>query len=159
MLIADDTGFLEKGGERRADALIAAVPPRSWQTISAVAGAHGWREYDWARIPVRTGWRPGRGHGCWPAARSATRPAYYACYGPGRSSTADLAWVQAPCHIAEGAWPWWGWPSGDGRYGFVSTALSKKDATAPFASSGAFGLVLHWPLCLPDVYLGTSPAP
>ena len=48
---------------------------------------------------------------------------------------------------------------GDGRYGFVSTALSRKDATAPFASSGAFGLVLHWPLCLPDVYLGTYPAP
>jgi len=51
------------------------------------------------------------------------------------------------------------WPSGDGRYGVVSTALSKKDSNAPFASSGAFGLVLHWPLCGPDVNLGTFPAP
>jgi SRSO17 transposase len=49
------------GGERRADALIAAVPARAWQTISAGAGAHGPREYDWARIPVRPGWARGRG--------------------------------------------------------------------------------------------------
>jgi len=32
-------------GERRADALIAAVPARAWQQISAGAGAHGPREY------------------------------------------------------------------------------------------------------------------
>ena len=42
-------------GERRGDALIAAVPPRAWQTISAGAGAHGPREYHWARIAVRAG--------------------------------------------------------------------------------------------------------
>jgi len=41
-------------GERRVDDLIAAVPPRSWQTISAGAGAHGPREYDWARVRVVT---------------------------------------------------------------------------------------------------------
>ncbi len=42
--------------------------------LSAGAGAHGPREYDWARIPVRTGaWRPGRGH--WLLARrSRQRP-------------------------------------------------------------------------------------
>jgi hypothetical protein len=28
-------------GERRADELIAAVPARAWQKISAGAGAHG----------------------------------------------------------------------------------------------------------------------
>jgi hypothetical protein len=50
------------------------------------------------------------------------------------------------------------WPSDDGRYCSLSTELNKKDATAPFASSGAFGLVLHWPLCGPDVYLGPYPA-
>jgi hypothetical protein len=60
-----------------------------------------------------------------------------------------------PCQ--RGTWPV-GWPSGDGRYGFVSTAPNRKDATAPFASSGAFGLVLHWPLCGPDLYLGPYPA-
>jgi hypothetical protein len=46
-------------GERRADALIAALPSRSWQRISAGAGAgaHGPREYNWARLPVRVGWK------------------------------------------------------------------------------------------------------
>jgi SRSO17 transposase len=82
-------------GERRADHLIAAVPPRAWQKISAGAGAHGPREYHWARIPVRPGWKRGRGY--WLLARrSLADPkeiAYYACYGPRRSSTADLAWT------------------------------------------------------------------
>lgn len=92
-------------GERRADDLIAAVSPRSWQQISAGAGAHGPREYDWARIAVRrAGCKPGRGH--WLLARrSLSNPeqvAYYACYGPRRSSTADLAWTAGSrWHIEE----------------------------------------------------------
>ena len=88
-----------------ADALIAAVPARGWQRISAGAGAHGPREYDWARIPVRVGQKRGRGH--WLLARrSISDPAeiaYYACYGPRRSSTADLAWIAGSrWHIEEG---------------------------------------------------------
>ncbi len=92
-------------GEQRADALIAAAPPRAWQRLSAGAGAHGPRESDWARIPVRTGaWRPGRGH--WLLARrSLSDPddiAYYACYGPRRSTVADLAWIAGSrWHIEE----------------------------------------------------------
>jgi SRSO17 transposase len=82
-------------GEQRADTLIAALPSRSWQKISAGAGAHGPREYDWARIPVRAGWKRGRGY--WLLARRSLGDpgeiAYYACYGPRRSSTADLAWT------------------------------------------------------------------
>jgi SRSO17 transposase len=82
-------------GERRADDLIAALPARAWQKISAGAGAHGPREYHWARIAVRAGQKRGRGH--WLLARrSLAEPgeiAYYACYGPRRSSTADLAWT------------------------------------------------------------------
>jgi hypothetical protein len=82
-------------GERRADGLIAALPPQCWRKISAGAGAHGPREYHWARIPIRPGWKRGRGH--WLLARrSLSEPeeiAYYACYGPRRSSTADLAWT------------------------------------------------------------------
>jgi SRSO17 transposase len=91
-------------GEQRADALIGGVPARAWQKISTGAGAHGPREYHWARIPVRPGWRPGRGH--WLLARrSLSDPAeiaYYACYGPRRSSTADLAWIAGSrWHIGE----------------------------------------------------------
>jgi SRSO17 transposase len=91
-------------GEGRADALIAAVPRRGWQTISAGAGAHGPREFDWARIPVRPGQKRGRGH--WLLARrSRSDPeeiAYYACYGPRRCSTADLAWIAGSrWHIEE----------------------------------------------------------
>ena len=44
---------------------------------------------------MRPGWE--RGRGCWLLARrSLTGPeeiSYYACYGPRRSSTADLAWA------------------------------------------------------------------
>jgi SRSO17 transposase len=91
-------------GEQRADALIAAITARAWQRISTGAGAHGPREFGWARIPVRPGWRPGRGH--WLLARrSLADPeeiAYYACYGPRRSSTADLAWIAGSrWHIEE----------------------------------------------------------
>jgi SRSO17 transposase len=61
-------------GERRADALISTLPSRSWQKISAGAGAHGPREYRWARVAVRPGWERGRGH--WLLARrSLTDPA------------------------------------------------------------------------------------
>ena len=61
-------------GEQRADALIAAAPARAWQRLSAGAGAHGPREYDWARVPVRT--RPAarpRALAAGPPLASATR--------------------------------------------------------------------------------------
>lgn len=83
------------GREARADVLIAALPTKAWRRLSAGAGAHGPREYDWARLPIRIGWRPGRGH--WLLARrSLTDPteiAYYVCYGPRRSGLHDLAWI------------------------------------------------------------------
>lgn len=79
--------------------VIAALPARAWRRLSVGAGAHGPREYDWARIPIRTDWRAGRGH--WLLARrSLTRNrkgdyeiAYYLCYGPRRCTLVDLAWV------------------------------------------------------------------
>ena len=97
-------------GEQRADVLIAAAPVRAWQRLSTGAGAHGPREFDWTRIPVRPGWEPGRGH--WLLARrSLSDPAeiaYYACYGPRRSSTAGLAWTAGSrWHIEVGhRWYW-----------------------------------------------------
>jgi hypothetical protein len=69
--------------EQRTDALIGAVP-RSWQKISAEAGAHRPREYHWTRVPLR----PSREHGRrrWLLARRSLTDseeiAYYACYGP-----------------------------------------------------------------------------
>jgi SRSO17 transposase len=91
----NDTLITTRGGEQRADALIAALPARAWQRLSVGAGAHGPREYDWARIPIRIAWRPGRGH--WLLARrSISDPgdlACYVCYGPRRARLVDLAWT------------------------------------------------------------------
>jgi len=86
-------------GERRADELIAALPARAWRRLSVGAGAHGPREYDWARVPIRISWAPGRGH--WLLARrKITEPgqaageiAFYVCFGPRRSTLLDLAWI------------------------------------------------------------------
>jgi hypothetical protein len=56
--------FTMPGGEQQTDAVIAAVSARAWQKISAGAGAHGPREYHWARVsvpgekPDRGGWLP-----------------------------------------------------------------------------------------------------
>jgi SRSO17 transposase len=91
-------------GGQRAEALIAALPPGCWQKISAGAGAHGPREYHWARVWLQAGARPGRGH--WLLARRSLgdpgQIAYYACYGPRRASTADLARVAGSrWHIEE----------------------------------------------------------
>src|SRR5436190_12485470 len=82
-------------GNARADDLIAGLPAKAWSRISAGAGAHGPREYDWARLPVRVEWAAGRGH--WLLARrSITDPteiAYYVCYGPRSTRLLDLAKV------------------------------------------------------------------
>jgi SRSO17 transposase len=86
-------------GERRADELIAELPARAWRRLSVGAGAHGPRDYDWARVPIRISWAPGRGH--WLLARrKITDPgqspgeiAYYVCFGPRRSTLLDLAWT------------------------------------------------------------------
>jgi SRSO17 transposase len=79
----------------RVDELIAGLPTKAWRRLSVGAGAHGPRDYDWARVSIRIGWSPGRGH--WLLARrSISDPseiAYYICYGPRRSSLVDLAWI------------------------------------------------------------------
>lgn len=92
------------GGEQRADELTAALPVRAWRRLSVGAGAHGPREYDWARLPIRTTWRSGRGH--WLLARRSigdpTEIAYYVCYGPRRSSLLELAVIAGTrWHIEE----------------------------------------------------------
>lgn len=92
------------GGEQRADELTAALPARAWRRLSVGAGAHGPREYDWARLPIRPAWRSGRGH--WLLARRSigdpTEIAYYVCYGPRRSTLLELAVIAGTrWHIEE----------------------------------------------------------
>jgi SRSO17 transposase len=90
-----DTVTTEQGVLGQVDELIGQLPTRAWWRLSVGAGAHGPREYDWARVPIREGWVPGRGH--WVLARrSISDPseiAYYVCYGPRRAGLVDLAWV------------------------------------------------------------------
>jgi SRSO17 transposase len=89
----NDTVSTATGREARVDELIAGLPARAWRRVSVGAGAHGPREYDWARVPIRLGWRSGRGH--WLLARrkvsDPTEIAYYVCYGPRRATLRDLA--------------------------------------------------------------------
>jgi SRSO17 transposase len=91
----NDDVFTTDGRTGRADQLIAGLPTRAWCRISVGAGAHGPRVYDWARLPIRIAWAPGRGH--WLLARRSisdpTEIAYYICYGPRRASLVDLAWI------------------------------------------------------------------
>ncbi|BEK89380.1 IS701 family transposase [Nocardia seriolae] len=83
----------------RADVLIGELPGACWQRLSAGAGAHGPREYDWAYRQIEGTWARGRGH--WLLARRALTPnskgeleiAYYLCYGPATSRLVDLAWT------------------------------------------------------------------
>jgi SRSO17 transposase len=74
--------------------LVARLPARTWQRLSAGDGANGPRIYDWARVAlVRPGW-PGRG--CWLLARRRLGDgelALYACCGPARTSLAELVGV------------------------------------------------------------------
>lgn len=79
-------------GRARVDELIASLPARAWSRISAGTGAHGPREYWWARAPIRVFWRSGRGH--WLLARrnmSTGELAYYICYGLRKTRLLDLA--------------------------------------------------------------------
>jgi hypothetical protein len=92
------------GAEQQANALIAALGARSWQRLSAGAGARGPREHHWARIPIPGGTAPGRAR--WLLARRSladpSEIAYYACYGPSRTRLVDLAWVAGSrWHIEE----------------------------------------------------------
>jgi SRSO17 transposase len=83
----------------RVDELIGELPASAWQRLSVGAGAHGPREYDWARRPIDGAWVRGRGH--WLLARRSLTPntkgeyeiAYYLCYGPHRARLVDLAWT------------------------------------------------------------------
>jgi SRSO17 transposase len=87
--------------------LVARLPARAWRRLSAGDGAKGPRVYDWARVALlRPGW-PGRGFWLLVRRRLADGElAFYACFGPARTTLAELVrvagtrwaveeWVQA----------------------------------------------------------------
>ena len=81
-------------GEVQVRTLVARLPTRAWRRLSAGDGAKGPRVYDWARVAlVRPGW-PGRGF--WLLARRRLADgelAFYACFGPARTSLGELVGV------------------------------------------------------------------
>src|SRR5215813_4566301 len=66
MAIRRSDTFTISGTEQRADSLIAALPARSWQRLSAGAGAHG--STTGPGSPSQPAPALGAGIGCWPAA-------------------------------------------------------------------------------------------
>ncbi|XNR94864.1 IS701 family transposase [Streptomyces sp. R-74717] len=88
----NDTVSTTGGTDAEVRDLVTAVPRQAWKRISAGAGAHGQRFYNWARIAIRPVWEDGFGH--WVLARRSisdpTEIAYYVCYGPVTSRLKDL---------------------------------------------------------------------
>jgi SRSO17 transposase len=80
--------------ELPARELVARLPARAWRRRSAGDGAKGPRVYDWARVALtRPGW-PGRGF--WLLVRRRLTDgelAFYACFGPARTTLAELVRV------------------------------------------------------------------
>jgi SRSO17 transposase len=78
----------------RADRLAARVPAGAWRHYGAGQGAKGERVYAWARVAIRPLREPGRGH--WLLLRRSLADGELAdcvCYGPARTSLAELAGV------------------------------------------------------------------
>ena len=82
----------EAGQQRRADAVVAALPAGAWATLSAGAGSQGERLYDWAWIRLPYDGAPGMAH--WLLARRSlgdpTELAYYRAFGPAGTPLAAL---------------------------------------------------------------------
>ena len=85
--------------------LAEEIPDDEWQRLSAGDGSKGPRLYDWGWLPIRPWSEPGRGH--WLLVRrSIADPedlAYYACFGTGDVSLAELVRVAGTRWIIEDA--------------------------------------------------------
>ena len=96
----------ERGSAQVAARRLAEeIPDDQWQRLSAGDGSKGPRLYDWGWLPIRPWSEPGRGH--WLLVRrSIADPedlAYYACFGTGDASLAELALVAGARWIIEDA--------------------------------------------------------
>ncbi len=78
--IASNRRVATANGTWQVDSLAAALPPTSWQRLSAGAGSHGHRMYAWAWIPITSG----TGHALVLLRRNDTTSeiAYYRTYSP-----------------------------------------------------------------------------
>ncbi len=87
LAVACDHRVQAGGIAQRADALLAKVPARAWQTISAGAGAKGQRYYDWAFLrldhdgPAPTG-QAGKHWLMVRRNRTTGELAFYRCFTP-----------------------------------------------------------------------------
>ena len=96
----------ERGSAQVAARRLAEeIPDDEWQRLSAGDGSKGPRLYDWGWLPIRPWSEPGRGH--WLLVRrSIADPedlAYYACFGTGDVSLAELVRVAGTRWIIEDA--------------------------------------------------------
>ena len=55
LAVASNRRVPTANGPLQVDFLAAALPPRSWQRLSAGAGSHGHRMYSWAWVPINPG--------------------------------------------------------------------------------------------------------
>ena len=96
-----ERGWAPVAARRLAD----GIPDDQWQRLSAGEGSKGPRRYDWGRLPIRPGSAPDQGH--WLLVRrSIADPedqAYYACFGVGKVSLAELVRVAGTRWIIEDA--------------------------------------------------------
>jgi SRSO17 transposase len=83
-------------GSRRADHLVARLPKRAWQRLSAGRGAKGHRFYDWAWITITATESDAAAGYRWLLARRNRRTgelAYYRCFSPDRVPLGTLVRV------------------------------------------------------------------
>jgi SRSO17 transposase len=95
LAVACDHRVTTATGTYRADELVARLPKRAWQRLSAGKGAKGHRFYDWAWINLTSSDVEPAGHR-WLLIRRNRRTgelAFYRCYAPMRTPLATLVRV------------------------------------------------------------------
>ncbi|MFF3257018.1 IS701 family transposase [Actinacidiphila glaucinigra] len=83
LAISSTHQVLTRAGKLPAKALVARIPKRAWQRLSAGAGAKGERHYDWAHVDISG--QAGRPGNWWLLVRRNRRTgelAFYRCFSP-----------------------------------------------------------------------------
>ena len=83
LAVAKSHTVATSAGPARPDALAGKLPPRSWQLLSAGAGAKGHRWYDWAWVAIEPGC-PGHHWLLIRRNRHTRELAFYRCWSPRR---------------------------------------------------------------------------